>query len=619
MSDIATPKPGAAKAALLTTGLVLAVVALIAVIGRYQAGKRHELAKTFEDRYAATAKSLPPTKDLARMAVAFKDRIQPFDSMARSVLRTFSGKSTLYGVDATFLFLSLAFDEDAEWKDVPVVAIQHGQNRRLIGMRDADTLASFEQLRASKEFNAEVARVQAKMGSSGQESLTVPEQEVLTIRGRANELENRFAHYFLIAPPAPGQEADETRAHDWHLPKKGDLTGFGSAKAAVVAGAFDDLSDAWRKRDANAAETAAATLIKATRELAPERFPEPARFERELRYNSINPMTSASYLYILASFLMLFGAVFNVRVLRFLALLSLVGGIGLQGWAFVERISLGFGVAITNLYESMIAVALVCALISLVIDIVMKSHWVTIAGGLAAFFTLQVVDIYSVKYDAGIGGTVAVLANNIWVHIHVPIVMASYSAFFIAFLLATIALAWLLVNGLRIENPDLKSLIGVASKSADLGTLLIFVGLILGGVWAHDSWGRFWGWDPKETWALILFLYYCVLAHGRFTKWMRPFWQCWWIFGGGPVLLFTYYGTNELLSGLHSYANSAGDGGFWSNLVHEKNRWFVWSMGVTLGLWAAIGVIGLLMDGARKGGPSAGAAKGGLEPAQESA
>ena len=84
--------------------------------------------------------------------------------------------------------------------------------------------------------------------------------------------------------------------------------------------------------------------------------------------------------------------------------------------------------------------------------------------------------------------------------------------------------------------------------------ILLFAGIILGGIWADASWGRFWGWDPKETWAFLTWLVFVVVIHGRWSGWLRDFGTAVGGVVGGLSLLMTYYGVNFFLSGLHSYA-----------------------------------------------------------------
>jgi hypothetical protein len=106
--------------------------------------------------------------------------------------------------------------------------------------------------------------------------------------------------------------------------------------------------------------------------------------------------------------------------------------------------------------------------------------------------------------------------------------------------------------------PQLREVARIQSWIVAPGVILLFAGLILGGIWADQSWGRFWGWDPKETWGLITMLVFVIVIHGRWVGWLRDFGVSIGNVLGGASLLFTYYGVNFFLSGLHSYAG-AGD------------------------------------------------------------
>jgi len=97
-------------------------------------------------------------------------------------------------------------------------------------------------------------------------------------------------------------------------------------------------------------------------------------------------------------------------------------------------------------------------------------------------------------------------------------------------------------------------------RSVQLTMLLLFAGTMLGAVWANEAWGRYWGWDPKETWALISWLGYLAVAHAYFAKWLSGRGLALASIGIFPLVLMTYYGVNYLLSGLHSYAGGESQG-----------------------------------------------------------
>ena len=153
---------------------------------------------------------------------------------------------------------------------------------------------------------------------------------------------------------------------------------------------------------------------------------------------------------------------------------------------------------------------------------------------------------------------VPVLRNNYWLTIHVLTITLSYAAFALAMGFGHIVLFRYLRESARQAVED-KQMHFWLYRVLQLGVLLLAAGTILGGVWANYSWGRFWGWDPKETWALITLLCYIVVLHGRLAGWWRDFGLA-----VGSVVCFlsvvmAWYGVNFVLgTGLHSYGFGIG-------------------------------------------------------------
>jgi ABC-type transport system involved in cytochrome c biogenesis permease subunit len=137
-------------------------------------------------------------------------------------------------------------------------------------------------------------------------------------------------------------------------------------------------------------------------------------------------------------------------------------------------------------------------------------------------------------------------------------IVSSYGAF---------ALAWGLGNmniGLMIFRPDRRDLIKTLShycyRAIQVGVILLFFGTMLGGFWAAESWGRFWGWDPKEVWALIAFIAYIIPLHARFVGWVKDFGLAACSVVCYSFVVFAWYGVNFILgAGLHSYGFGAGN------------------------------------------------------------
>ncbi len=557
--------------------LVLMVVLLISVMGHYERSKRGEREQTYRDRFAQLEEQIAAeTLDaLERLPMMYKERVQPFDSVARSKIREITGRRAVFGVEPSLLFASMIFDDDFDWDTTPLFFVEVKRNKEWLGVENIDSRASLGQIRNSQKL---MAGLNEARDNSQKGLVSVADNEVFRLFGESHQAQQRFADLLLFVPPSPDQLRSETPDfQDWHLVDELATTGHDPAKAKKLKDAFKALKKSWTARDNEAIVAAVGEMKGAMTEMGAKLLPSDDDVALEIKFNQVKPFNYASWLFFATAVFGLFSLAFSMRALRGLALGVGTLGFALMGWGFYVRTSLGFGVSITNLYESMVAVAALGMLVAVVVDFFRGSAWTTTFAGLGSFVVLQVVDLNSVKFSDGIGGTIAVLANNIWVHIHVPIVMLAYACYFIAFLMAIVGLPWVLAADRKGSSPDLKGLLKSSAISINIGTAFMFAGLILGGIWAYDSWGRFWGWDPKETWALILFLFYMVVVHGRFTKWLNPFWTFWMLFLGGNVLLWTYYGTNELLSGLHSYANSAGEAGFWDNFVHERNRWFVWS------------------------------------------
>jgi len=155
----------------------------------------------------------------------------------------------------------------------------------------------------------------------------------------------------------------------------------------------------------------------------------------------------------------------------------------------------------------------------------------------------------------------APVLKSVWLVIHVSIITASYGFFALGALLALLNL--ILMNFRTYKNKininqDIEKLTGIIEMTLIVGLYMMTIGTFLGGVWANESWGRYWGWDPKETWALITILVYAFIAHMRMIPGLQGTFKfnLLALFGFSSVIM-TFFGVNYYLSGLHSYA--AGD------------------------------------------------------------
>lgn len=180
-----------------------------------------------------------------------------------------------------------------------------------------------------------------------------------------------------------------------------------------------------------------------------------------------------------------------------------------------------------------------------------------------------------------------VLRDNFWLTIHVLTIVSSYAAGALAWGLGILSLGHYLFGryaegpgGRKRAPPACADLAGYVYKSMQVAVILLAAGTILGGLWADVSWGRFWGWDPKEVWALVSLLAYMVVLHGRYAGWIGNFGLAAGAVVGAGVIGMSWYGVNFLLgAGLHSYG--FGQGG---------QTEFFWFLGLNLLLLVAAGV-----------------------------
>jgi len=210
----------------------------------------------------------------------------------------------------------------------------------------------------------------------------------------------------------------------------------------------------------------------------------------------------------------------------------------------------------SNGYESMIYIAWATIFSGIIFS--KKSTLTLAATSIISGLLLMVAHLNWL--DPEITNLVPVL-NSYWLMIHVAIITASYGFFSLGSILGLISL-WLIIftnstNKHKLKN-TLSELTIINEKSLEIGLFMLTIGTFLGGVWANESWGRYWGWDPKETWALVSVLVYAFVLHMRFIPALRDkltfniisMFAIW-------TIIMTYCGVNYYLSGLHSYA--AGD------------------------------------------------------------
>lgn len=275
------------------------------------------------------------------------------------------------------------------------------------------------------------------------------------------------------------------------------------------------------------------------------------KYELELFYAKAGLASWALTLTILALAAMVLFKNFNIALA--LASLSVLAQLAL----ITLRVMISGRAPITNMYETVLFSGFGSLILGLILGHLKKEKLFVYMGLAYTVCTLMMLNFANGMLTATISPLVPVLRDNFWLSTHVTTVILSYGA---------LALSWIMANTVLIKRRW-----GTITKKEELnysdiiyttlkwGTTLLAAGVILGGVWADYSWGRFWGWDPKETWSLIVLCVYMAILHGRYTTWIKTDRFITITAAAFMSVMMAWFGVNYILaSGLHSYGFSEG-------------------------------------------------------------
>jgi cytochrome c-type biogenesis protein CcsB len=204
----------------------------------------------------------------------------------------------------------------------------------------------------------------------------------------------------------------------------------------------------------------------------------------------------------------------------------------------------------SNMFESMVLFAWAVVVVYLALRIRKQIPVLGAATALVAVLTLA----YASSFESDIKPLMPALRSN-WLAVHVFACFLGYGGFGVA---ALASLGYLIAarTGSNVRSEIVAAFDTATAKTISFGFLFLTVGIISGAVWANSAWGTYWSWDPKETWSLITWFIYAVFLHCRFMRGWKGQRAAWISVIGFASVIFTYYGVNFLLSGLHSYARS---------------------------------------------------------------
>jgi len=308
-----------------------------------------------------------------------------------------------------------------------------------------------------------------------------------------------------------------------------------------------------------------AALRDGLRGLKPEFFPSEGIVKVELAYVQWHPFRLAWIALIAGLAVLVLAHVFGAGWRHLVGTVASVAGLAFLIWGMASRVLISGRAPVTNMYETVVWLALGILVFALVFEWRHRCGFYFWSSFPVAIVALMLADSAPTVVSPALEPLVAVLRSNFWLTVHVMTIVTSYSAFAVSMGVAHIVL-W---NYARGQNDARNQLLSkYVTNAMHLGVWLLGTGIVLGAVWANYSWGRFWDWDPKETFSLVAFLGYLATLHGR----LFGFWKGVGVAAGSvlsfQLVLVAWYGVNYILSaGLHSYGFGTGNHTWFYGLI----------------------------------------------------
>lgn len=487
----------------------------------------------------------------------FGGRMKPVDTLAMEYLHKMTKKDSFLGLSNMELFLGMMVYPN-EFKKVKMLAVSTPKLKEIIGVDKNEKYIAFEDLFAGDTYKLSNYLEEANRKKPAMRDKF--DKDVMSVDERVNVAYLIYTAQTLRIFPSFSGEGDK-----WFAPSEA-IASFDKENASQLQKLFGAYFNSFHyglvENNWENADLALEAFNGIQNKFGAALIPPKMQIDLEIFLNHYNPFKNLMPLYLLFG-IVLFGIVL-VQIFRHknadilasrlihwvIALLVLAHTIALG-----LRWYVGGHAPWSNAYESMIYIAWAAGISGVVFF--RKSYLAQSMASFLAGISLFVAHLGFM--DPQIGNLVPVL-KSYWLNIHVSIITASYGFLGLCFMLGALTLLLFVFRSQKYPELDrtILTLHTINEMAMILGLAMLTIGNFLGGVWANESWGRYWGWDPKETWALISIVVYIIVLHARFIpKGNNPY-----VFASLSVIAFysilmTYFGVNFYLSGLHSYA--AGD------------------------------------------------------------
>jgi len=486
-------------------------------------------------------------------------RMKPAHTFASELVRKVSQTETLHNMKPSQVLLSI-IENSRLWYEVPAVYLekQNLKIREQLGLADTvkyARLSDFFTNRGDYKIREQVTEAQKKKIQNKFE------QDLIKIDRRVGLLYSAIGGGILKIFPIPNDENNKWVSQ----PETFSTKGFKASDTVFVRKSLplyvQLLQTAKKTNDYSKANQVLEGIKKYQKTYGAEIYPSDNKIELEIAYNRYNIFKKLIRYYGLASLLLIvfvIAQIFSTKkwisyvvkaLIGFVILLFLMHTAGL-----IARWYISGNAPWSNAYESIIYVAFTTMLFGFYLG---RKSALTIAA--TTFVTSIILFVAGMNWlDPEIANLQPVL-NSWWLLVHVSIIVASYGPLTLGMILGIFALFLMLFttkNNKKKMDVNIKEITIINEMAVTVGVVMLTIGNFLGGMWANESWGRYWGWDPKETWALISIMIYAFVLHMRLIPGLRGRYtfNLWTVIAYASIMM-TYFGVNFYLSGLHSYAS----------------------------------------------------------------
>ena len=503
---------------------------------------------------SATDSSGLDFKQWGLVAIQDGGRRKPVDTFAKETLIRITGRSTY--TDKTgrkwqpndFVLSNLL--ETHDWKSEPMVLVSFGKLKEQLGLDKTQRRFSFTQLAGSAELQRIANEAQAL--KRAEKPLDRVQQEALGVSDQLTLFARVMDGSALLIIPAPTNETDP-----WVEPS-GWSKYLAETQFAPIQIQLQTLATSYAQGDGFNFSHAASQLRENLRSLSPSIYPQERQLRLEYFYNHFEGFYRAIWCYGIALVILVAAHLRKRgRALQNVGVAVALLGLAFHGTGIAMRCMIAGRPPVTNMYESIIWVSFAVSFFGMIFFARYRARMYLLAALPVTLIALLLVHQMPIAMPSSIDPLVPVLRDNFWLTVHVLTITLSYAAFALAMGFGHILL-WRYARNPAAARADAPMHFWLY-RVLQLGVLLLATGTILGGVWANYSWGRFWGWDPKETWALIALLCYILALHGRLAGWWTRFGLAVASVVCFLAVLMAWYGVNFVLGkGLHSYGFGIG-------------------------------------------------------------